>query len=295
MSATSLSPDTTTAQPPARLNRTCTKCQARKVKCTPRAEGRDIGLDKTCARCWRLSLDCVFPPPAHRKIRRRNEEKIRALESRLEAIQAAVGSGPAFQSPSGQETISSLPGPQEASLRPVSISTLSSASGDPFSDGSVSSHLAETLYGTFCDKMAPLYPLVTPPATSTSQSIRSDRPALFRAALAAASSSVQPGISAMLYCETARFVTEKVVFAGEKSLDLIQALLVISTWHLPPSAFTKLNFGQYMHMAAAMVIDLRSSYDQRYAIPTPNELMTPSSQILEVCRTFLATYLLCSW
>jgi non-ribosomal peptide synthetase component F len=112
--------------------------------------------------------------------------------------------------------------------------------------------------------------------------------------LTAASISAQPDISARMFRETAQFLAEKIVVAGEKSLDLIQALLVVSTWHLPPSTFGELKFSQYAHMAATMVIDLRSSNDWRYVIPTASETSQPSLELVEMCRTFLATYFLCS-
>lgn len=110
----------------------------------------------------------------------------------------------------------------------------------------------------------------------------------------AASTSLQPGISARMFRETSQFLAEKVVVDGDKSLDLIQALLVLSTWHLPPNTYNELKFNQYAHMAATMVTDLRCSTDKRYVIPTAGDPSPPSHELAEVCRTFLATYFLCS-
>lgn len=110
----------------------------------------------------------------------------------------------------------------------------------------------------------------------------------------AASTSTQPAISAKLFRDTTQFLAEKVVVAGDKSLDLIQALMVLSTWHLPPSTFKELKFSQYAHMAATMVTDLRSSNDKRYAILTPSDPSMVSHELVQTCRTFLAAYFLCS-
>lgn len=291
MSATTVYPGTAPTQLPARLNRTCTACRQRKIKCSPLAQDRDAESVSTCTRCWKYSLSCVFPPSARKKTRRRNEDKIRDLESRLEAVQAAVESGLGHKSPPDRETTSSPSTLNETPSQTSFTETGDAPPGHVVTDEFVSPELAEKLYQSFINDLAPLYPLVSVSGSSTWQSIRSGRPALFRAMIAAASTTAEPEISARIFRETAQFLAEKVVVAGEKSLDLIQALLVLSTWHLPPSTFTELKFSQYAHMAATMVTDLRSSNDKRYSILTPSE---PSHESVEICRTFLATYFLCS-
>lgn len=287
-------PVTAAAESPARLNRTCTACRQRKVKCIPLTQERDAAPVNTCTRCWKNSLICVFPPPARKKTRRRNEEKIRDLESRLRAVQAAVESGLVLQSPPDQETASSLPARDELFSDTSFIRILDAPTRDAVTDGLVSPELAQELYHTFNNDLAPLYPLVSVPGSSTWQTVQSDRPALFQAMITAASISAQPAISSRMFRETAQFLAEKVVVDGEKSLDLIQALLVLSTWHLPPSDFTELKFSQYAHMAATMVTDLRSSNDKRYVNLAPNESSLSPQELVEFCRTFLATYFLCS-
>lgn len=278
----------------ARLNRTCTACRQRKVKCMPLAQERDTENVNTCTRCWKQSLSCVFPPTARKKTRRRNEDKLRDLESRIGAVQAALQSGLRRQSLPDRDEVSSLPAFPEAPSQTFVMGTLDVPAGDPVTTGLVSPELAGKLCQTFSNDLAPLYPLVSVPISSTWQSLQSGRPALFRAIITAASTSTQPAISARMFRDTAQFLAEKVVVAGQKSLDLIQALLVLSTWHLPPSTFTELKFSQYAHMAAAMVTDLRSSNDKRYAILTPSDHSIASHELIETCRTFLAAYFLCS-
>lgn len=294
MSATRVCPGTAPTESPTRLNRTCTACRQRKVKCMPLAQEREAENGNTCTRCWKQSLSCVFPPAARKKTRRRNEDKLRELESRLGAVQAVLESGLRRQSPTGRDTISPSSTLNEMPSQTTVAETIDVPAGDPVATGLVSPELAEQLCQTFANNLAPLYPLVSVPISSTWQSLQSGRPALFRAMIAAASTSTHPAISARMFCETARFLAEKVMMAGEKSLDLIQALLILSTWHLPPSKFTELKFSQYAHMAATMVTDLRSSNDKRYAILTPSDPLPPSHELIEICRTFSAAYFLCS-
>lgn len=294
MSGTSTSAGTAPAESRIRLNRTCTACRQRKIKCTPLAPELDAGNTDACTRCWKHSLSCVYPPSARKKTRRRNEDKIRDLESRLEAVQAAVGSGLALRSPSDGATASPLLTFNEVHPQESSTETSDAPSSDTFTDGFLSPELAERLYRAFINNMTPLYPLISIPASCTWLSTRRDRPALFRAMITAASISAQPDISTRLFRETARFLADKVVVAGDKSLDLIQALLVLSTWHLPPNTFGELKFSQYAHMAATMVIELRASNERLYAETLASETLPPSHEVVETCRTFLATYFLCS-
>lgn len=81
---------------------------------------------------------------------------------------------------------------------------------------------------------------------------------------------------------------------GNKSLDLIQAYLVLSAWYCLVEDFQKLMFSQYANMAAALVLDLMSSNDEQYRIPSANESFVHSEQLIETCRTFIACYFLSS-
>lgn len=294
MNGTTTSPGTAPTESRVRLNRTCTACRQRKIKCTPLAQEFDGGNTDACTRCWKHSLSCVYPPSARKKTRRRNEDKIRDLESRLEAVQAAVGSGLTLRSPAHRATAPALSALNEIHPQTSSTETSDASSGEPVTDGLVIPELAERLYRAFTDDMMPLYPLISVPASCTWLSTQRDRPALFRAMITAASISAQPDISTRMFRETAQFLAEKVVVSGDKSLDLIQAFLVLSTWHLPPSTFGELKFSQYAHMAATMVVELRTSNDRLYADTLASKTLTPSHEVVETCRTFLATYFLCS-
>lgn len=87
---------------------------------------------------------------------------------------------------------------------------------------------------------------------------------------------------------------EQAMIFGRKSLDLIQAALVLATWSHPPDRFQDLNFGQFVNIAATMVIDLRSSNDKRHQIPSSDSEAAQTGEYLEAARTFSACYLLCS-
>lgn len=81
---------------------------------------------------------------------------------------------------------------------------------------------------------------------------------------------------------------------GRKSIDLIQAALVLITWSHPPDKFQHLNFGEFINIATTMVIDLRCSNDERYQIASSNPQVLHTKEHLETVRAFPACYFLCS-
>ncbi|KAK7408438.1 hypothetical protein QQX98_009365 [Neonectria punicea] len=273
-----------------------------------------VGLNRTCqsntkkcTRCLKLDMECVFLPPAIKKTRKRNEARIKELERKFQQIQESIGDGRGTPPVSLSSLARDIGIPfatrsddrSPAATSATADTLLSTASTDgaspgPLSTGLVGHNQAEGLYWAFCHSFAPLYPIVHVPESLTCEATRRVRPALFRATLTVASTSIDPSLSRALFLDTGKYLAAKAVVAGEKSLDLIQALLVLSTWQQPPEKFQGLKFSQHAQMAATMVMDLQSSNEEQYKIPEPEPTVIPSDHLLETCRSFLACYFLCS-
>ncbi|KAM0263747.1 hypothetical protein ACHAQJ_001062 [Trichoderma viride] len=295
------------------LNRTCQACQQRKIKCVTAAHAPGTDSHK-CARCSKFKLDCVFLPPAIRRRRNKNEARIKDLERKLQEIQEAISASQTEQEDAGllyseasrsdddntswhpdfqQQTYSSAYLQSlETSTMPVDHLEINSA--DPVATGLVSNESAGKFFSAFCQHMAPIYPLVLLPTDFTWIDARTKKPALFRALLTAGSSIYDPELFKALFRSTGKYLAEEVVVSGKKSLDLIQALLVQSTWYCPTEKFQELKFSQFANMAATLVLDLKSSNDEQYRIPSRDDFFISSEQLIETCRTFLACYFLCS-
>ncbi|KAF5653933.1 hypothetical protein F25303_1794 [Fusarium sp. NRRL 25303] len=160
--------------------------------------------------------------------------------------------------------------PSTSSSQPTAYETPSESptEGDPVSRGIIEESVAEELYIKFFTELLPQYPLILPDAPLSWRTLQQDRPALFRAVLATSSSCFRSDLWTPLFRDAERCVMEQAMIYGRKSLDLIQAALVLVTWSHPPDKFEHLNFSQFINIAAAMVIDLRCSNDERYEIPT---------------------------
>ncbi|KAL7931775.1 hypothetical protein V8C35DRAFT_309492 [Trichoderma chlorosporum] len=291
------------------LNRTCEGCRHRKIKCVIASRRSDTVAHK-CARCSKLNLDCVFLPPAIRRRRNKNDTRIKALEQKLEELQNAISETPPQPDPgivysdplsaqfaNASSYTDSLLQSMGESLPPVAFVPSDfpySTTEDPVSIGLVDYGSAYDLFSAFCEAMAPIYPLVSLPLDWTWQHARGMKPALFRAVLSVASCNRNPERFKMLFRNTARYVAEEVSMNGNKSLDLIQAYLILSAWYCPMNEFPKLMFSQYANMAASLVLELKSSNDAQYRIPSINESFVHSEKLVETCRTFIASYFLSS-
>ena len=113
---------------------------------------------------------------------------------------------------------------------------------------------ATELYQNYLDELVPHYPAV--PLNYTVTELRSKKPVLFLAVMAASSGTSDPLLSRELNQEIQKVYATKVSIQGLKSLELVQSLLVSILWTYPPEKFEDLKFHQQIHMAATMALDL---------------------------------------
>ena len=185
---------------------------------------------------------------------------------------------------------------------------------------------ATELYQKYLDTLLPQYPAV--PLSCTVAELRSKKPILFLAVLAASAGVSDPSLNSRLNQEIQTVYATKVSIKGLKSLELVQALLVSILWTYPPDKFEDLKFHQQIHMAATMALDLglakkpkgnpmvqqpsnallakqntdpaeERPFDISYESGYANHVMSPMKQLpdsgsLECRRTLLACYLFCA-
>jgi RalA-binding protein 1 len=115
--------------------------------------------------------------------------------------------------------------------------------------------LAHELFVRYVDHMAPQLPTVVFPPSQSVSELRRTKPVLFLAIIASASSEIQ-ALQADLQRELMTVLAEKVFLSGEKSIEIVQAILIATTWYWPPEHFEELKFYQLVHIAAVMAIDI---------------------------------------
>ncbi|KAL9125505.1 MAG: hypothetical protein Q9217_005307 [Psora testacea] len=191
----------------------------------------------------------------------------------------------------------------------------SGISPDVVARGLLTMEEATELFDRYVNVLSPNFPaIIFPPGTCAAE-IRSKRPILFLAVIAAGAGAAHPALNLKLNQEILQLYATKVALEGQKNLDLVQSILISSLWYYPPERFDQLKFHQYIHMAATMALDLglgkrpRIRRQHQHTSPawmqtyepqrTPGSELTlsklaPDSSSLECRRTLLACYLQCA-
>ncbi|CCX31467.1 hypothetical protein FPQ18DRAFT_340918 [Pyronema domesticum] len=120
----------------------------------------------------------------------------------------------------------------------------------------LSMEMAATLFSFYKQNMAPHFPAVVFPPETTAAELRKSKPTLFLAILTAASGKSHPDLRKALQNETVKALAERIMVNSEKSLELVQALLVTSIYYYPPDVYEELSFYVLIHLAASMALDL---------------------------------------
>ena len=154
--------------------------------------------------------------------------------------------------------------------------------------------------------MAIHLPAVMFSSETTAEEVRKETPILFLSILVAASVGMtglkmQQELAQVLLGAFA----DRVIRHTEKSIPLIQALLVATIWYRPPTRYDQMNFYQLTHIAAVMAIDIgmgkKLPPSRRKQMREGNELYlashyrtTADTDSVEARRTWLGCYFLCA-
>ncbi|KAL9115830.1 MAG: hypothetical protein Q9227_000198 [Pyrenula ochraceoflavens] len=160
---------------------------------------------------------------------------------------------------------------------------------------------ARRMFDKFVTKMAPQLPAVVFPLGTNADEIRKNKPVLFLSIMAAAAGFVAPQRQLDFTLEVVRIIADRVLCRGQKTLELVQALLVTSTWYQPPDRYEELNFNQLIHMSAVMGIDLGMGKRSRPG-PSPGMWKEYNDKRkagfdpdgAETRRTWLGCYFMCA-
>jgi hypothetical protein len=155
---------------------------------------------------------------------------------------------------------------------------------DPIDRGLMDMATATAMFDHYVSKMLPHFPCIAFPSYVKAEDVRAARPTLFLAVITAASSAIKPQLQSDLLVETSRLLAQKILFAGEKTLELVQAVLVYTAYYTRSKYAKDLAFNQFIHSAVVMCLDL--GMGRKY----PQHLNKGGAEEAEVRRTWLACY-----
>ncbi|KAA8648582.1 hypothetical protein EYZ11_006723 [Aspergillus tanneri] len=122
--------------------------------------------------------------------------------------------------------------------------------------GVITLEYANELVAFFIRDLTAFAPIVALPPDTTAAQLRRSKPVLFLSVIAAAALSVDEGLATVLNHEMVRLYAERFFMNGDKSLELVQALLLMIIFYYPPDSPSKLQHYQYTHIAATMALEI---------------------------------------
>ncbi|TGO08290.1 hypothetical protein BTUL_0216g00170 [Botrytis tulipae] len=306
---------------PTKLRRSCEVCRTSKGRCLPSKD------DPTrCAKCSKSKKKCVFleTKPRPKKMRS-SRVRVAEMEQKLDGILNLLAAK--SQAESQPNSTSTPESPQEnmpldlsemfelsfpllpldnTSSKPFQHMSLSTPSNlnygglnDVISRCIISTKQAEEALKEFASR-ASAFPFVLIPPQASLESLRHERPLLLLGILASTSQNNIP-VQHLLESELRETISSRTIMHGEKSIDLLQGILLYLAWYHYHYNPEKENLFQLTQMANAMVIDLglhrpkfgevQTSYSNTLGFECPKKF-TPIQ--IEERRTLIGCFCLTS-
>lgn len=146
--------------------------------------------------------------------------------------------------------------PTTSHIRPTDVDAHKYVYLDVVDRKLLSMETATSIFNHYVEDMVPHFPAVVFPPGTTAEDVRRSKPTLFLAILSAASGAQYPELHRTLYWEISRTFAERVMVNGEKTLELVQALVLCTMWYFIPDHYVELKFYMYIHLAAVMALDI---------------------------------------
>jgi hypothetical protein len=292
----------------------CESCRHLKVRCL---SNDNLSIRK-CQRCARLNQECIIKPRGPRKPRKRTDARVGELEKQVEALRAAFGEpaalgnsppssnsvamphdhsnalvpeGGAFvnQAPTSSQVDSEAP-ISSCGTTPIAVSRSDTSLPAKEARRTLTPSIKTDLFNKFNAELMQHLPITLFSDGEDAAMVQERSPTLFLAAITAAAGDSDIEVYSTLYDQLAQDFATRIVVEGEKSVELVQALLFAAAFHNPPDAFKKSKFYQYIHMAATMAVDLGFGNGGCAAITDgPEDEIEPNAYR----RTFIASYMTC--
>jgi len=181
-------------------------------------------------------MRALFDPKPKRSRLGNGDENVSEMQISDGANDQNNISGPAFSSlPPDTATSISGSSPQSSTgSAPVWTPAPFSADSDVIDRGIISIEQAEQLLQIYnADIVENYHPIVIFSPELTAKELRRTRPTLFLAVIAAASGKVSPTLLSVLNSEALTAYAHRTIINGEKSLELVQAMIITCICKLP--------------------------------------------------------------
>jgi hypothetical protein len=247
-------------------NRACEECQRLKIKCDVNA-----ALGGACERCSRNHLECV---PAAPRLQR---DRINELEAHIQELKTALR----------EQSNGSTPSRSPAShVEDQDQAVLS------FLDARIPLNQQQALLHLFTQQPGAAWPVLRP--SMDLGHIRTKSPILLLCLLVYPFTQQELGLESDVHEElvqrTMHIIGEEVIARGQRSLELVQALLVSAFWNKSTRKGQQASCFQIVQLAADMAIDLGIGGLSWMPSPAAYFCRHEDPASLDARRTWLACY-----
>ncbi|KAI9147369.1 hypothetical protein HJFPF1_12388 [Paramyrothecium foliicola] len=249
-------------------SRACEECHRLKIKCQS-----SPSLQGACERCLRNSLPCV---PAAPRLQR---DRIIELESEIHDLRSALRDHSIGSSTPSRSSCSLLEDQGHAMLS--------------FLDVRIPPSKQQDLLHVFAQQAGAAWPVIRLPLDL--EQLRAKCPILLLCVLVyGVSNEAQDTtleVHDELVRETMHIIGEELIARGQRSLELVQALLVASYWSKTTRRGRQLSPYQLVQLATDMAIDLGIAGPSLNPSPPAYFCRLKEPESLESRRTWLACYI----
>lgn len=255
----------------SKRSRACEECHRLKIKCDVSTSSEGV-----CDRCRRQNLECV---PAAPRLQR---DRINALEAEVQELRKALR----YKS-SSNDTVTT-------DWTPGSLSETDSHSHAilSFLDSRIPPKRQQELLFLFEQRVAASWPVICLPLKV--DILRTRSPILLLSVLVyfftQEAQGVDPDIHDDLVRESMHILGDEVIGRGQRSLELVQALLVAALWNKTTRWGQQGSCFQLIHLAADMAIDIGIAGPSLQPSPVAYFSQHEDAASLEARRTWLACY-----
>ncbi|KAK5112083.1 hypothetical protein LTR85_011664 [Meristemomyces frigidus] len=274
--------------------RACDACHSIKIKCPLGSTGEP----PPCERCTRLGKECIITPPKSQKDRVAElEAKVQALTRLLEAQGlASLGSSDASDEYGTDQTRAldsgggfiagtkkrrleesrsdRLMGTESGSRKEITqgITAVSYGNATSGLDQIVSVEIQARILHRYTTEVYPQFPVLALPADHTLEVLRSSQPRLLQAITYAVgwpvlSAEIQDNVAKLLMSD------ETAMAAGEKTLELVQAIQMACLWYWAPK--------HHKHLAAWQLIEISVDIALSLGLGGPTPFASASQTIVK--------------
>ncbi|ENH70555.1 hypothetical protein FOC1_g10012485 [Fusarium oxysporum f. sp. cubense race 1] len=272
-------------QDAAQKTRACTNCARLKMKCQWPSSGSGR-VEKTCSRCLRMKLDCQVPEITQRRKRGKStrvaqlEKKIDGIVSLLSANQRKGLSPLTPESPQEVQSHSQCQPHTQENRFTANHDMINQIPDDSirfstdvelFPGFRVSQQEASDRLDVYRRDYVPHFPFVPVPSSMCASELYVESRVLFWTILAVVSplcDKVQMEFKAWFR----RYLAEHLVVRQEKSIDILQAMLIYLAWN-DFHFYGELQVTNIIQMAIGLVIDLRLDKHAGHFLGGPKTLL----------------------